>query len=109
MSRKAAISSAVSLEEPATCCSFWESMEVLSRAYGALSRLRWQGERVSNPQPAVLETAALPIALSPYRISAHNKRGADYTRPCILMEGLRRESWSPRRRRQYGHLRGLQT
>jgi hypothetical protein len=25
--------------------------------------LRWQARRVSNPQPAVLETAALPIEL----------------------------------------------
>ena len=27
---------------------------------------RWQGRRESNPQPAVLETAALPIELHPY-------------------------------------------
>src|SRR5690606_24542374 len=27
------------------------------------SRLGWQARRVSNPQPAVLETAALPIEL----------------------------------------------
>jgi hypothetical protein len=26
----------------------------------------WQGRRESNPQPAVLETAALPIELLPY-------------------------------------------
>jgi hypothetical protein len=26
-------------------------------------RLLWQARRVSNPQPAVLETAALPIEL----------------------------------------------
>src|SRR6185437_5601978 len=26
---------------------------------------QWQGRRVSNPQPAVLETAALPIELLP--------------------------------------------
>jgi hypothetical protein len=30
------------------------------------SRIDWQGRRESNPQPAVLETAALPIELLPY-------------------------------------------
>jgi hypothetical protein len=29
----------------------------------ALTTKRWQARRVSNPQPAVLETAALPIEL----------------------------------------------
>ena len=28
-------------------------------------QINWHGERESNPQPAVLETAALPIELSP--------------------------------------------
>src|SRR6202789_785865 len=30
----------------------------------------WQGRRESNPQPAVLETAALPIELLPYALHA---------------------------------------
>ncbi len=29
-------------------------------------RIRWQGQRESNPQPSVLETDALPIELYPY-------------------------------------------
>src|SRR6185436_42936 len=42
---------------------------------GAQLRRSWQARRVSNPQPAVLETAALPIELLAFRRS----RGSD---PC---------------------------
>ena len=31
----------------------------------------WQGRRVSNPQPSVLETDALPIELHPLSLAAH--------------------------------------
>jgi hypothetical protein len=33
---------------------------------GGFCRIRWQGQRESNPQPSVLETDALPIELYPY-------------------------------------------
>ncbi len=38
--------------------------------------LKWQGQRVSNPQPSVLETDALPIELYPYFILALYQIGA---------------------------------
>jgi hypothetical protein len=42
------------------------SQEQLRLCHRSMWRLLEQGERDSNPQPAVLETAALPIELSPY-------------------------------------------
>ena len=33
-----------------------------------ISSLVWQGKKVSNPRPTVLETVALPTELFPYRI-----------------------------------------
>jgi hypothetical protein len=36
------------------------------RSYAIAATRRWQGRRESNPQPAVLETAALPIELLPF-------------------------------------------
>lgn len=36
--------------------------------YAASHRLQWQGRQDLNPQPAVLETAALPVELLPFEI-----------------------------------------
>src|SRR6478752_3765048 len=37
---------------------------------------QWHARRDSNPQPAVLETAALPIELLAYRVNPHHPKTA---------------------------------
>src|SRR6185503_12062943 len=46
----------------------------------------WQGRRVSNPQPSVLETDALPIELHPLRLgrSARERLHNSVRTPCHI-------------------------
>ena len=41
-----------------------------------VSGLEWQGQKVSNPRPTVLETVALPAELFPYEVVIKWKRNA---------------------------------
>ena len=75
-------------------------------AAGPCDLLRWQGRRESNPQPAVLETAALPIELLPYvnALTRNHQRGRSRPRP--LYQEIRRSPWRRRRRRRSCRPRG---
>src|SRR5579863_10716804 len=64
----------------------------------------WQGRRESNPQPAVLETAALPIELLPckcYAITLATTRA-----PTVLVAAITRSPWPRPLRLRFYHPRG---
>src|SRR3546814_908061 len=81
--------------------------ELVLRPRSYRGNAAWQGGRVSNPQPAVLETAALPVELPPCIYAAKPKRGADFRQSAPTSQRrLRPRSSLPRRRRRCGRLRG---
>src|SRR5690348_9859487 len=54
---------------PGFLADFLEEFEWVCLGHSVFRCFRgWQGRRVSNPRPAVLETAALPTELHPYQL-----------------------------------------
>src|SRR5580698_8938882 len=63
----------------------------------SVTSIRWQARRESNPQPAVLETAALPIELLAYSIGQNRLRRFWRNTAALRTAGGRKAWFSPAR------------